>query len=100
MIAGPTGIPPHVETNRNLFIIMTKLSDVLELQKGQDSLIVETITKALEDRACAAGQPTMAAIESLLDKKVAVMQRIQEAGLKAIENAHNISISNTGDDNA
>ena len=35
-IAGPTGIPPHVETNGNLFIIIAKLSVVLELQKGQD----------------------------------------------------------------
>ena len=35
----------------------------------------------------------MAAIESLLDEKVAVMQRIQEAGFERIENAHNLSIS-------
>ena len=98
VIAGPTGIPPHVETNRNLFIIIAKLSIVLELQKGQDSLIAETMTKALEDRAVAAGQPAMAAIESLLDEKVAVMQRIQEVGFKRIENAHNLSISAGGED--
>ena len=97
MIADPAGIPPHVETNRNLFIIIAKLSIVLELQKGQDSLIAETMTKALEDRAVAAGQPAMAAIESPLDQKVAVMQRIQEAGLKAIANTHNLSISDGGD---
>ena len=97
VIAGPTGIPPHVETNRNLFIIIAKLSVVLELQKGQDSMIAKTMTKALEDRAVAAGQPAMAAIESPLDQKVAVMQRIQEAGLKAIANTHNLSISDGGD---
>ena len=40
----------------------------------------------------------MAAIESLLDEKIAVMQRIQEAGLKAIANAQKLLISDGGED--
>ena len=70
VIAGPTGMPPHVETNGNLHIIIIKLSIVLELQKGQDSTIAGTVTKALEDQAVTAGQPTMAAIENLLENRI------------------------------
>ena len=98
VIAGPTGMPPHVETNGNLFIIITELSDVLELQKGVDTTIVETVTTTLKDWAVAAGQPTVAALESPLDKKFAVCERIQKEGAQVIANAQKLSILDNGDD--
>ena len=79
-IASPAGIPSHVETNRNLFIVIAKLSIVLELQKGQDSTIAKTATKALEDWAVVAGQPAMAAIESPLDESLLSCKEFKRQG--------------------
>ena len=70
---------------------------VLDLQKSQNSTILEITTKALEDRADAAGQPTMAALESLLDEKFAVHERIQKEGTQAIANDQKLSILDNGD---
>ena len=64
---------------------------MLDLQKSQDSTIPEITTKALEDRADAAGQPTMAALESLLD------EMIQKEGTQAIANDQKLSILDNGD---
>ena len=72
---------------------------MLELQKGTGPIIVESVNKALEDRAVTAGQPTMAALKGLLDEQVVVIKRIQKEGFKAIANAHNISIPD-GDEDA
>ena len=58
-----------------------------ELQKNLDSTVVEAVTKTLEDWAVTAGQPTVTALESLLDEKLAVCEQIQRDGMKAIANA-------------
>ena len=92
VIAVPAGIPPHVQTNRNLTTIIGDVCEVFELQKGTGPIIVESVNKALEDRAVTAGQPTMAALKGLLDEQVVVIKRIQKEGFKAIANAHNILI--------
>ena len=44
-----TGIPPHVETNRNLTNIVGDMCEVLELQKGMDEMIFNAMVKTLED---------------------------------------------------
>ena len=93
VIASPTGTPPHVETNKCLFIIITKLSDVLELQKGVPDIIKDTVTKTLEDRAVAAGQPTISSIKKLLNEKFADFSKVQKEGIQAIANAQNLLIS-------
>ena len=53
--------------------------------------------KTLKDWAVAADQPAVAALESPLDKKFAVHERIQKEGMQAIANAQKLSISNNGD---
>ena len=93
VIASPTGIPPHVETNKYLFIIITKLSDVLELQKGVPDVIKDAVTKTLEDRAVAAGQPALSSIEKLLNAEFADFSKVQKEGMQAIANAQKLLIS-------
>ena len=69
---------------------------MLELQKDAGPTIVESVNKALEDRAVTAGQPTMAALKSplheTLDEKVADVKRAQEQEVQRIATAHNLSL--------
>ena len=50
VIASSTGIPPHVETNRNLTTAIGDMCQVLDLQKGMDATISDAMGIELMNR--------------------------------------------------
>ena len=71
---------------------------MLELQKGMDATVLDLMVKTLEDGADELGQPTMISLTKLMNSKFDACERIQKEGMKAIANAHKLSIWDNGDD--
>jgi len=62
-----TGIPPHIEHSRQLTCLLSRMDGVLNVLANQNSTLVDTVKKAIDDHSWESGHVSGSMLKTILD---------------------------------